>query len=117
MTPWTVACHGFFAHGILQARILEWIAIPFSRESYQPRDRTCVSYISRQMLYHGATKEAQVIFIGRLALDPGREERKCFLLNTGNTAFRVSVSLFTDVVTPQWQTMTLYSSVTTGKPE
>ena len=31
-------------HGILQARILEWIAIPFSRGSSQPRDRTKVSH-------------------------------------------------------------------------
>ena len=32
-------------HGILQARILEWDAITFSRESSQPRDQTCVSYL------------------------------------------------------------------------
>ena len=31
-------------HGILQARILEWVAIPFSRGSSQPRDRTQVSH-------------------------------------------------------------------------
>ena len=36
---------GFSVHGILQARILEWIAIPFSRGSSQPRDRTRVSHI------------------------------------------------------------------------
>ena len=30
-------------HGILQARILEWIAMPFSRGSSQFRDRTCIS--------------------------------------------------------------------------
>ena len=35
----------FSAHGILQARIPEWIAIPFSRGSSQPRDRTLVSCI------------------------------------------------------------------------
>ena len=29
------------AHGILQARMQEWVAIPFSRGSSQPRDRTC----------------------------------------------------------------------------
>ena len=28
------------AHGILQGRILEWVAIPFSRGSFQPRDQT-----------------------------------------------------------------------------
>ena len=42
-------------HGILQARILEWVAVPSSRGSSQPRDRTCVSYISyigRRVIYH-----------------------------------------------------------------
>ena len=34
---------GFSVPGILQARILEWIAIPFSRGSSRPRDRTLVS--------------------------------------------------------------------------
>ena len=46
---------GSSVHGILQARILEWVAMPFSRGSSQPRDQTCVSYIScpgRQALYH-----------------------------------------------------------------
>ena len=33
-------------HGILQARILEWVAIPFSRGSFQPRDQTQVSYVA-----------------------------------------------------------------------
>jgi len=33
-------------HGILQAKILEWVAVPFSRGSSQPRDRTQVSHIA-----------------------------------------------------------------------
>ena len=33
-------------HGILQARILAWIAMPSSRRSSWPRDRTCVSCIA-----------------------------------------------------------------------
>ena len=33
-------------HGILQARILEWVAIPYSRGSSQPRDWTQVSFIA-----------------------------------------------------------------------
>ena len=36
---------GFSVHGILQARILEWVAISFSRGSSSPRDRTRVSHI------------------------------------------------------------------------
>ena len=46
---------GSSVHGILQARILEWVAMPSSRGSSLPRDRTCISYISyisRQVLYH-----------------------------------------------------------------
>ena len=47
-------------HGISQARILEWVAISFSRRSSLLRDRTCVSCIGRQVLYHWATREAQL---------------------------------------------------------
>ena len=36
---------GSSVHGILQARILEWVAISFSRGSSQPRDRTRISCI------------------------------------------------------------------------
>ena len=42
-------------HGILQARILEWVALPSSRGSSQPRERTHDSYVfytGRQVLYH-----------------------------------------------------------------
>ena len=41
-------------HGILQARILEWVAMPSSRGSSQPRDQTCISEVScigRRFLY------------------------------------------------------------------
>ena len=51
---------GFSVHGILQARILEWVAISFSRRSSWPRDQTHVSCIGRQILYHWATREALV---------------------------------------------------------
>ena len=45
-------------HGILQARMLEWIAISFFRESFRPRDQTCISCTDRQIPYHSATREA-----------------------------------------------------------
>ena len=38
MTQWTVACQAPLSMGILQASILEWVAMPFSRGSSQPRD-------------------------------------------------------------------------------
>ena len=37
---------GFSIHGILQARLLEWVAISFSRGSFQPGDQTQVSHIA-----------------------------------------------------------------------
>ena len=50
---------GPFVHGILQARTLEWIVIPFSRESSWRRDQTQVSCIAGSFFTYWATKEAQ----------------------------------------------------------
>ena len=50
---------GFFVHGIFQARILEWVAIPFARESSWPRDQTQVSCNAGRFFTIGATREAQ----------------------------------------------------------
>ena len=52
VTPRTVACPASLSMGILQARILEWVAMPSSRGSSQPRDRTQVSCIAGRILYH-----------------------------------------------------------------
>ena len=49
---------GSSVHGILQARILEWVAISFSRGSSQPRDRTQVSHIVGRHFNLWATREA-----------------------------------------------------------
>ena len=46
-------------HGILQARILEWVAFPFSRGSSQPRDWTQVSCTAGRFFTSWATREAQ----------------------------------------------------------
>ena len=46
VTPWTVSPPGSFVHGILQARILEWGAFPFSRGSSQHRVPTQISCIT-----------------------------------------------------------------------
>ena len=51
---------GFSVYGILQARRLEWFAMPYSRGFSWPRDRICVSYNSciRDILCHWPTSEA-----------------------------------------------------------
>ena len=46
VTPWTRSPPGSSFHGILQERILEWVAMPSSKESSQPRDQTRVSCIA-----------------------------------------------------------------------
>ena len=48
----------YTAHGILQARILEWVAFPSSRGSSKPRDRTRVSLIAGGFFTSGAMGEA-----------------------------------------------------------
>ena len=46
MTPWTVAHQAPLPMEILQTRMLEWVAMPSSRRSSQPRDQTQVSRIA-----------------------------------------------------------------------
>ena len=53
---------GSSVHGVLQARILEWVAIPFSRSS-RARDRTWVSYIAGRFFTIWATRKALYIAI------------------------------------------------------
>ena len=66
---------GSSVHGILQARILEWVAMPFSRGSSQPRDRTQVSHIAGRFFIIWATQEAEY----HLSVEPKKYNR---LMNT-----------------------------------
>ena len=49
VTPWTVAHQAPLVCGIFQARILEWVAISFSRGSFPPRNQTPVSGTGRHL--------------------------------------------------------------------
>ena len=62
--------HGL-VHGILQARILEWVAFPFSKGSSQPRNWTQVPRIAGRFFTSWATREAQNIGVGSLSLIQG----------------------------------------------
>ena len=68
--PMDCSLSGSSVHGIFQVRILEWVAISFSRRSSRPRDQTCNSYVScigRWVLYHrhhlGSTLPPKYIYI------------------------------------------------------
>ena len=52
---------GFSLHGILQARVLEWVPISFSRGSSQPRDQTQVSGTAGRLFTIWATREAHCL--------------------------------------------------------
>ena len=58
--PMDYSLSGSSVHGILQLRTVEWVAIPFSREPSQPRDRTQVSHIAGRFFTIWATREALV---------------------------------------------------------
>ena len=53
-TPWSASSS---VHGIPQARILDWVAIFFSKESSWPKDWIHISCIGRWILYHWTTLE------------------------------------------------------------
>ena len=56
----------YTVHGILQARTLEWVVIPFSRGSSQPTGQTQVSFIAGGFFTILATREAQEYWSGLL---------------------------------------------------
>ena len=62
-------------HGILQASVLEWVAISFSRESSRPRYRTRVSHIVGRCFTHWATREVLPI---RIAIIKKAINNKCW---------------------------------------
>ena len=66
----------YTVHGILQAVILEWVAVPFSRWSFQPRNWTQVSSIAGGFFTNWATREAQGEVSGKEGREIGREGGK-----------------------------------------
>jgi len=86
-TQWTLP--GSSVHGILQARILEWVAIPFSRDSFLPRDRTHVSCIAGRF-FTESVSSVQSLSCVRLFATPGTAARQASLELTQTHVHRVS---------------------------
>ena len=68
-TPLDHSPPGSSVYGFSQARILEWVAIPFSRGSSQPRDGNSLSCIGRQILHHRGHSGSQDLYLGGEFLD------------------------------------------------
>ena len=74
VTPSIVACQAPLSMGTLQARILEWIAMPSSRESSHPRDRAKVSRTESRFFAVWVTREAHTTiaeFLGKGGVKAG----------------------------------------------
>ena len=63
--PMDCSLPGSSVHGILQARILKWVAISYSRGSSRPRDWTQVFHIAGRFFTVWATREARYIVNGK----------------------------------------------------
>ena len=77
---------GSSGHGILQVRILEWVAMPSSRGSSWPRDWIhvpCVSCIGRRVLYHSCHLENPLLTMNQMSFSflqvPQRQDAKKWL--------------------------------------
>ena len=72
--PMVCSLPGSFVHDILQARILEWVAMPFCRGSSQPRDGTLVSCTAGRFFTVWVTREAHTIQLGASVFSTGECE-------------------------------------------
>ena len=106
----------YTACGILQARILEWVAVPFSRGSSQLRDQTQVFHIAGWFFTSWATREAQETGVGSLTIlqrifltqESNQGLLHCrwilYQLNyQGRPLISVSVQFSCSVVSDSWQ--------------
>ena len=96
---------GSSVHGILQARILEWVAIPFSKGSSQPRDRKQLSYTAGIFFTVWATREAHHYpylcfvywMVSLLKMEP------CLILSTYQNAWPGGVWSTCDWLMNKWK--------------
>ena len=73
--PMDCSLPGYYVYGILQAGILEWVALLFARGSSQPRDRTCISHISCINTWVRACQVALVV--KNPPANAGRRHKRC----------------------------------------
>ena len=112
---------GSSVHEILQARILEWVAIPFSKGSFTPRDQTQISCTAGRFFTIWATREAWAwvtlsCFIAYLLILKNCTFKKIYCSNSGSWLFfptwrlLLSIYLFILVICLDWKNMKFSSS-------
>ena len=100
-TPWTIACQAPLSIGILQARILEWVAMPSSRGSSQLRDWSQVSCIAGRSF----TVWAPFVSVRALSLKKA-EETDWYRYDCGYTIPNIHIIVynFENIFTLVWLT-------------
>ena len=102
-TPWSPP--GSCVHGILRARILQWVAISFSRGSSGPKNRTQVSYIAGRWFTGWAIREThRSLCTGDKTKDPRQHDR---LTPSVSICYVESLCLWKNII--KIQVATVYS--------
>ena len=105
-SSWTRAFQAPLSVGILQARILEWVAMPFSRGSSQPRDWAQVSCIAGGFFTVWATRKSKNTGVGNLSLLPGN-----FLTRNWTGVSCIADRFFTSWATREAQNYTSFKKI------
>ena len=108
--PMDCSIPGSFVHGILQARIPEWIAMPFSRESSWSRDQAHISYISwfgRQVFTTSATWEASPTHEVQIRFLMWIQSKKCRLWIWLKYNYNTTVVQVSQIIQSLWVHLTL----------
>ena len=87
---------GSSLHGILQARILEWVGISFSRGSSRPRDRTQVSHVAGRRFNLWATREAPEYIMWNARLDDAQTGIKIAWKNINSLKYADDTTLMAE---------------------
>ena len=85
---------GFSVYGILQAKVLEWVAILFSRVSSHPRDWTQVSRIVDRFFPFWATREAHICIAISLSIHPFTDTCFHILATVNNAAVNLIMQIY-----------------------
>ena len=94
--PMDCSLPGSSLHGVLQARILEWVAISFSRGSSWPRDRTRVSCIADRCFNLWATRETPEYIMWNARLDDAQTGAKIAQKNINNLKYADDTTLMAE---------------------
>ena len=89
--------------GILQARILEWVAMPFSRGSIHPRDQTQVSSTAGRLFTNCANREPHIgLYVNNISIKLEEKQNTAVLSRHITSHLVTYVVCFCDLISPPY---------------